>query len=684
MFTKTVTNDENTTTDEHLFTKTVTNDENTTNDELLFTNTITNDENTTNYEHLFGKTTINDENTNYIDDSPTTDGTTKNKNIKQDDTNGRHEIADHDITDTIYDKNAADKIIPLVTLSEIEIEQHKDPVVLELIKWCKNGEKPKTIQENMLPPELLSYHKQFKFFKFENNIVYRKWIVLENLDTLRWLIVVPFLLQEKIMRQYHDNIAVCHPGIEMSLNACTHKYYWPKMKQDFTMYINGCIKCNQNKQAMKFNRAPLVPLIFYQFGDCISIDHIILNNARPTPRKHTCILTVVDMYTNYCVLYNCKSTGEDEIISNIISYILTHGMFLQIVHDQGLGFCSKLFKKIMQNFNIKDSRTTRYRSVGNGRAESVNKRIGAALRASIPRDDLKNWDLYTKFVQSALNSLKSTRTGFSPNFLVFSRELRYPHEFFIDYEEQQGQNDMAPYDSVAIRANKLYRKMKRVHYLVRKNTAARAGYMKSIFDKKAKGPFFEKGQYCMIFIQPTRTKLSPRWSGPFYIEDKINNNLYVVKIKENEFQITNIEKMKIFKPSKWTTTLAKKDDTPSTTKPTDKHNTSDKPFLELDCDIDESQGGFYIFSREASPNTEAHSTLTPTNNILLEPNTSSQEISAPNTIDRPAMRRQTDPANQPYQAGNNVFTEIEPREPRPQRNPKPIARWGIHKEPNYK
>ena len=48
------------------------------------------------------------------------------------------------------------------------------------------------------------------------------------------------------------------------------------------------------------------------------------------------------------------------------------------------------------------------------------------------------------------------------------------------------------------------------------------------------------------------------------------------------------------------------------------------------------------------------------------------------------MRRQADPANPPYQAGNNVFTEIEPREPRPQRNPKPIARWGIHIEPHNK
>ena len=103
----------------------------------------------------------------------------------------------------------------------------------------------------------------------------------------------------------------------------------------------------------------------------------------------------------------------------------------------------------------------------------------------------------------------------------------------------------------AVYANDLYRKMKIVNRKVQQAIRQQAEYMKRVYDRHVKGPYFEPGQYVMMLVEPHDTKLAGRWSGPFYVKDKISDHLYVIELDKTEkrVKIVNVEKLKLYKPS---------------------------------------------------------------------------------------------------------------------------------------
>ena len=575
-------------------------------------------------------------------------------------TGGDHERENvSDKPHIVYDDIITEKPVPLITLTDIQSEQQKDPTVHEVCKWFESGKRPQSIQAIREPRDLVSYYKQFGSLKFENGILYRKWVNRNDPDTILWLIVVPFLLQEPIMRQYHNSVSLCHSGVEACIYHCTRTYYWPKLREDFTLYIRGCVKCGQNRQPLRYMRAPLNSMVFNTFGAGLGIDHIIMNNGRPTPRGFTCVLSMTDMWSGYVVLANCKGQTAAETINHIIKeWCMRLGFFEQVIHDLHPNFTSKLFTRICEVFDIKNTRTTRYYCKSNGKSESSNKKVGSLLRGVIPRNDLNNWDKYVLPVMSAINSLRSSKTGFSPNFLLYGKELPFCHEFMINYGTDKTVTPAVKPTPAAVKANELYRRMKNIHYKVRKYMNAKALYAKRVYDRRAKGPYFSAGDYCMILIEPKKTKLGPRWFGPVYIKSKVSDSLYVVEMnaEEGKFELVNIEKMKRFKPSKWTKTKAP------------------KPSPKIHEDLGKQT---YISSSGSSSSSDDYLIVSRTPNAPVGPDHSDQNTRGDG---RSQEVSEDDPRDPPYRPPSRRFEEIPPRPSRPSRNPAPITRLGIQRE----
>ena len=61
---------------------------------------------------------------------------------------------------------------------------------------------------------------------------------------------------------------------------------------------------------------------------------------------------------------------------------------------------------------------------------------------------------------------------------------------------------------------------------------------------------FNEGQYCYVRINVPTKKFSARWTGPWKIIKKINENLYIVLV-DNKESVTNVGKMKPYKHSKY-------------------------------------------------------------------------------------------------------------------------------------
>ena len=72
----------------------------------------------------------------------------------------------------------------------------------------------------------------------ENEVVYMKGrIYMPNNKSLR----------EEILKEYHDPVDIGHPGQHRMLELLKRTYWWPGLKEDVKKYMQGCLKCQQNK-----------------------------------------------------------------------------------------------------------------------------------------------------------------------------------------------------------------------------------------------------------------------------------------------------------------------------------------------------------------------------------------------------------------------------------------------------
>ena len=436
-------------------------------------------------------------------------------------------------------------------------EQKQDVLLSELREWIEKGKKPLTIQEINSPNALLYYWKNYDKFFLKNDVIYFKWSKkaskIENSPIIKDLIVVPQTLIEKVIKLYHGGIQSCHTGIATSLDLCRHKFWFYDQRQEFEYYINSCPKCHEFKQPRKFIKAPMRPVIFREFNQGVAIDHIVVSQDQVTARGNRYILTITCLFTGYLVACPVKTQNTKETIRMFLQHWATiFGWPLAIIHDNHKGFTSDLFSAMTTIFDIDDRHTTPYNCQSNGKVESQNKRINNALRASLSESQIKDWDLWLKYVVFTLNSLKSSRTSYSSNFLVFGRHLRAPRDLWLEQANLDRNTDQyINVDNLRKKAAyDLHKQIGAIMQKVQKSTKRSVDNMSKRYNLNASESNFSEGQYCYVKINVPSSKFSARWTGPWKIIRKINENLYVVLVNNKE-TVINVSKMKAYRHSKY-------------------------------------------------------------------------------------------------------------------------------------
>ncbi|KAL5265293.1 hypothetical protein ACHWQZ_G006134 [Mnemiopsis leidyi] len=435
----------------------------------------------------------------------------------------------------------------LPDLDRIKEEQEKDPIISVVKKWVTEGDRGK-VQTNRVPRKLLTYWTQFNLLKLDDGLLKRKWIRKKEQDC-KDLIVVPESCEEEIMKLFHDNITNCHPGINTCVTKCREYFYWPKMEEDFRMYIKACVRCGEMKQPRAYLKAPLKHLFFHHFNDAIVVDHIVPSANQRTPRGFRYILTITDAWSNYLVTVPVRSQTAKENIAAIMKYwVLKFGLCREIIVDNHPGFTAGFFEEVWKAFECKKTHGTSYKSASTARAENNNKRVNQALRACLPHGKEHCWDVYLDKVTFALNCLKNRRTGFSAHKMVFGREVNLPLNLVLDDSKPHVPDER---NTAAREAYDLHKEMKRVIRKVRENSEIDFSYAQKQYDRNIHGPYFKKGDYCFVLIQCPTHKFAPRFRGPFEVKKVINDHLYVVEFGPGVEKVTNISKMKHYEVNRF-------------------------------------------------------------------------------------------------------------------------------------
>lgn len=347
----------------------------------------------------------------------------------------------------------------------------------------------------------------------------------------KWRLFVPDCLRFDVVRDAHESVA--HMGIDKTLAKIKTCYYFPKLREFVTKYLNRCINCIYYKTVSGKKPGFLHPL---EKGTepfvTIHIDHV--GPYVTTKNKNKYVAVITDGYSKYVVLGAMIDVGSKKTIMFIKLYMSHYGRPLKIISDQGSAFTSELFKKFTEEYCITHVKVASGSARSNGQVEIVNKTITTSLACISDGTECLNWDEKLLDLQLSINNTVHRVTRKTPSEIIF----KYKPILFKD-------------NPLTIELTKLNKELNpegdndndNIPELLENNRTI----IKTQFDKKRRAaPELSKGDIVMIRSEPPASgesrKLLPKYRGPYEVVKSIGNDRYLIQDIKGESQSSRVYK----------------------------------------------------------------------------------------------------------------------------------------------
>lgn len=295
-------------------------------------------------------------------------------------------------------------------------------------------------QSNMSVVEILDksktqdgwYRKQFEqtesdpnneYFKIENEILYHRFDKIKNIFENEWKICVPQENRSEVLKEQHDSVLASHPGIFKTIRRIQSLYYWPKMTQEITEYVQKCEICRTTKPSNINTNSQMGQRRETNFPfRTLSTDFI--GPMTMSKKQNRFLLVVIDNFTKFVCLKPMRMAKAENVTKFLEEEVfLRYGVCENLICDNGVQFASKALTKLMEKYNSNLRFTPFYYPQANP-CEIANKSIINAIRSYvIQQDNQRNWDAELSAIACALNSHVHTSTNMSPFFAFFGHEI---------------------------------------------------------------------------------------------------------------------------------------------------------------------------------------------------------------------------------------------------------------------
>ena len=156
-------------------------------------------------------------------------------------------------------------------------------------------------------------------------------------------------------------------------------YWWPGLKEDIKKYVQGCVKCQQNKvqHQRKAEELHVLEIPKRPWQD-ISIDMI---GPLPRSNRMDTIVVIVDRFTKMIRLKAVTTSISSEGIAKVYRDEIwkIYGVPRTILSDRGPQFASKFIEDLTKVLGTKRKLSTAYHPQTNRQTERINQEIGTFL-----------------------------------------------------------------------------------------------------------------------------------------------------------------------------------------------------------------------------------------------------------------------------------------------------------------
>ena len=235
--------------------------------------------------------------------------------------------------------------------------------------------------------------------------------------------------------------------MEGILALARERFYWPNMRRDVEHYIHRCCRCLKQKRPYIQPNVTTAPL------QLLSID--LVHHERSLV-GYEYILVMVGHFIKYAQAYPTKNIKQQTPpLIRSFHFIPRFSFPEKLQHDIGRGgggggggVENRQFRRFDELVGVMHSRTTPYRTQGNGLVERMNQTLFSMLRtlSETHKTNYKFKDHVNKLIH-AYNCTVHESTGYSPLFLLFGRSPRLPIDIMLNLKSESGPSSYAEYVS---------------------------------------------------------------------------------------------------------------------------------------------------------------------------------------------------------------------------------------------
>ena len=216
--------------------------------------------------------------------------------------------------------------------NQIKVEQERDPVLSQVSKWLRAGERPPRKDVEGSGRELLSYWAQLDRLAYKDELIWRRWEE-EGIDNVLCVqLCISRKLAPQILRELHDSPSSGHMGVTRTIARVRERFHWFGLRDDVENHVRACAACAQTNGPSRLPRAPLISVKALHPLQKVAIDII-----GPQPRsssRHEWLLVVSDYFTKFAQAYPVRNTASVTLANRVMDeYIGRFGCFESLHSD---------------------------------------------------------------------------------------------------------------------------------------------------------------------------------------------------------------------------------------------------------------------------------------------------------------------------------------------------------------
>ena len=197
-------------------------------------------------------------------------------------------------------------------------------------------------------------------------------------------------LRDQLTWECHSGGLAGHFGLDKTITAVEHQFYWPTLKRDVGNIVAQCRVCAFAMQVRKnVGLYTLLPVLMRPWDD-VSMDFVLGLPRRV--RHQDSIMVVVDRFSKMAHFVPCSKTSDATRVAQLYfrEVVRLHGLPKSIVSDCNVRFTSHFWRTLWSMLGTKLKFSTAYHPQTDGQTEVVNRSVGNLLR-SLVGDNLTNW-----------------------------------------------------------------------------------------------------------------------------------------------------------------------------------------------------------------------------------------------------------------------------------------------------